>query len=185
MLTIKEGISLGKIWMKNSIRKGNDYTHCMNVEDHCLKIYRWMKSKKKISTQYSEEDIKLMVWWHDAYKSRSRGRLLTRYIEGIKSKEILVKELEGEVDGEILKAIQYHMYPPFILKIFGLYTPLVQILIEGDSIDALDLKRFERKFSKYPKYIVNVLRSITRILIHMRFVFVSKSEYLKLVLSSK
>jgi HD superfamily phosphodiesterase len=146
----QKAIEMGKVWMKKSTNPGHDFEHAENVEKHALEIW-----KSLCEMGWCEEDeidetlIVLCVWWHDCYKALLKKRsLLSEFVEGVKSAQIVEKELSGLVSAARLKkvsdAIKVHNNVLFFL-LSGKKLPLLsRILIEADTLDAKTISRKKR-----------------------------------------
>lgn len=144
----KKAIEMGKIWMKNSKDPIHGYEHAKNVEKYSLEIFKSLKEDGwEIGNEIDENLILLCAWWHDCYKALFEKKvLLNEFLEGVKSAQIVEKELYGIVSDVrlkmVVKAIRVHNNFLYLLFSGKRLPILTRILIEADTLDA---KNYERK----------------------------------------
>ena len=146
----KKAIQKGKEWMKNSKDSTHDYRHGENVATYSLEVFESLKKNGwEIDSEIDENLILLCAWWHDCYKALFEKKvLLNEFLEGIRSAQIVEKELKDLVSEKrlkmVLNAIRVHNNFLYILFSGKRLSVLTRILIEADTIDAKKDKRKER-----------------------------------------
>lgn len=179
-----KGIELGKIWMKNSVNRGHDYEHAMNVEEHAIEIYGELKKIGVLPKDIDENLVKLAVWWHDSYKARIKGgSLYALFFEGREAAKITRKELGKYISKKQLELLidAIKMHNNFIIYFLFTknYPPLLQILLEADNIDAMSEVRFNRMYSPMDTGVLKLLFKINQYLLLFWLNLLPKSKYIE------
>ncbi|MFH0801764.1 MAG: HD domain-containing protein [bacterium] len=152
-------IELGREWMKKSLDSGHDYTHVCNVEEYALCSYLSLRDGGRIPDGLIDENlVRIAALWHDAFKAtQGRPSLYNCLVEGIESSRIIRKQLKEFLSEErlnlVLDAVTFHNIPwlyPFRFLYPARLTMLGLILVEGDSLDSFNSKRFRVQWREHP-----------------------------------
>ncbi len=169
----KEAIKLGKIWMRKSNEVSHGTEHASRVVQNSLKIYEELKERSPVLVEEADENlIKLVGWWHDAYKaSTSKITVLDWFSEGKKSAQIAREELEDYVkpkrSEKILFAISYHPQVYFYFWRINKTAPLLRIILEADGLDGTRKDRFWISWQKNK----SILDRIKNVFFYWGFIF--------------
>ncbi len=144
----EEAIRLGKIWMEKSKEVSHETEHASRVVQNSLKIYEEIKEKTPgVVEDIDENLIKLVGWWHDAYKSTTDNiSVVDLFLEGKRSAQLVEEELKNYMKSKRLKrvlfAITYHPQVYFYFWRIKKTDPLLRIILEADGLDGTRKDRF-------------------------------------------
>lgn len=142
----EKAISKGIFLMKSSKDPVHDIRHAENVAEHSLKIYSSLKNSGWDCDGIDENLILLCAFWHDCFKAGCEVKtFFNEVFEGVRSAEIVGRELSGLVEEErlslVLKAIRNHNNVFFVLFSGKRLDILTRILVEADALDAKNPER--------------------------------------------
>ncbi len=186
----QKAIEIGKERMKVSKDPIHGYEHAQNVATHSLEIFKSLKEDDwKIDTEIDENLILLCAWWHDCYKALFEKKvLLNEFLEGVRSAEIVQRELKGLVSEKRLKmvvdAIKVHNNVVLLLLSGKRLPVLTRILIEADTIDAKNIERKKRRNSSPRSFFHRVMIFFAEPIVSVLQRIYIKSPYAKCRLNS-
>jgi hypothetical protein len=152
-------IELGLEWMRRSVDPGHDIRHALNVEEHALRSYASLAAVGRISDDSIDEAlVRICALWHDAFKAtQEKPSLYNALVEGVRSSRIVREQLKGLIREDRLKlvldAVAFHNVPwlyAFRFMCPGRLTTLGLILVEADSLDSFDGRRFWEQWRALP-----------------------------------
>lgn len=141
-------IELGQKWMSKSVDVGiHDYEHAKTVEQNALRIFEEYKAKGVKDVNDTDENlIRIVAWWHDAYKSRARkDTIASLFNEGEKSAVIFSRKAKQLMTPERFNLARYAIREHNKVWIHRFRLPkdpvLLRIILEADGVETVHSAR--------------------------------------------